>query len=118
LLETVSLDFTASLCFDTLEEAAFEDFVFEDLVSELFSTDFDSLESAWLELFTELSTETSEDSTITVEAGKIGAFSPAELNEPEAGAQPVGTIPMNNTSIIRIETIFFMSTLQKISVIV
>jgi len=110
LLETVSLDFVSSLCSGSLETA------FEDSVTELFSSDCGSAELSSEDGTTEDSTETSEAGVIAWEAGKIGAFSPAELNEDEAGT--AGVQPMKNTSKIKKETTFFISTLQKASVTV
>lgn len=104
LLEAVSLDLT-SLGSAWVEDSAFEELVLDDFVSELFFADDAedvSLDSAVPES-TELAIEFSEAGEITGPAGKIGAFSPAELNEPEAGAQPI-----ISTSTIRIETIFFI----------
>lgn len=110
LLDTVSLDFTTSLSFGRLEEVALDELVFEDFVAELLSEEDGTFESAMLER-SELSTETSETGEF-IDAGKISAFSPAELNEPETGAQAVDTIPTNNVSKTRIDIIFFMSICQ------
>ncbi len=104
MLDVVSLDF-ASLGFDCVEEVTFEELAFDDFVTELFSTD-EGCEDGTLEITldsAELTVEFSKAGVITGTAGEIGAFPPTELNEPEAGAQPI-----RNISTIRIETIFFI----------
>ncbi len=109
MLDTAALDFIVSLGFGWLDSDALDEPVFEDFVAALLSEEDGTFESAMLER-SELSTETSETGEF-IDAGKISAFSPAELNEPE-GAQAVDTIPTNNVSKTRIDIIFFMSICQ------